>query len=115
MSEQLKPCPLNDELFSECFERWCPTQAEIAREPLDWDDVYAICKNVISMYLVNTRTDGWVSVDDRLPKEDDIVLICEAENEIRTAQYHDGEWWDNGCVFVFVTHWMPLPTPPKGA
>lgn len=73
----------------------------------------------------NTRADEWISVEDRLP-EVGIKVLCyrpEAEksgDEIIKVSYaldgknrspqgieHKFECW------CHVTHWMPLPNPPK--
>lgn len=62
---------------------------------------------------------NWFSVEDRLPemveKEwfsetvlgygiDKHYYFCWLENNKR--------WWDD-CEEVFITHWQPLPNPPK--
>ena len=65
----------------------------------------------------------WISIDDRLPKRGDKVLIsisvCGNFN-IENAEYmSDGQflgcWCDRrgvGCTYK-VRHWMPLPAPPE--
>lgn len=84
----------------------------------------------------------WISVKDRLPDGEDPVLIFVKETEhyglhkekrkvyyCQYLAYWDGdEWlttWCNGCRKISdtakepyaddyeVTHWMPLPEPPK--
>ncbi|ANJ89289.1 TPA: DUF551 domain-containing protein [Pasteurella multocida] len=74
------------------------------------------------------QDDGWISVKDKLPKKFDRVLVCQQDykweqNYIRIAYCNNSEgteWWaDNydgtGCEIIFndVTHWRPLPPPPK--
>ena len=62
----------------------------------------------------------WISVKDRLPKDDSDVLAYSRigeESRIYPACYSNGVWFD--CVFNApatdtTTHWMPLPQPPKG-
>ena len=69
----------------------------------------------------------WISVKDRLPKLDEEVLVSAKDLHIKTNYYevwslfkcHSGEliWVDNsgdGYNLTEVTHWMPLPQPPKG-
>lgn len=71
----------------------------------------------------NTRKDAeiealrnpWISVKDRLPEEKTLVLAF--VNYPDESRYHhvsfylDGYW--SGLQASFVTHWMPLPNPPK--
>lgn len=53
----------------------------------------------------------WISVEERLPKPTYCVLVVNAYGEMEIdALGTDGEWM--GMVEE-VTHWMPLPTPPK--
>lgn len=59
----------------------------------------------------------WISVKDRLPKEDDgVVLVYSSgvEPAVFTGdiflEYDKYEGWEINNV----THWTPLPEPPKG-
>ena len=54
---------------------------------------------------------GWISVADRLPKPLADVLVCDAEGNVSIdfVLKSSGEF-----VQKDVTHWMPLPQPPKG-
>ena len=57
----------------------------------------------------------WISVDDRLPEKDEIVIICTDENFIYAGELVGDTWFlDNDSWTATVTHWMPLPQPPKG-
>ena len=57
----------------------------------------------------------WISVDDRLPEKDEIVIICTDENFIYAGELVGDTWFlDNDSWTATVTHWMPLPEPPKG-
>ena len=63
----------------------------------------------------------WISVDDRLPEFSVPVLArCFYHGKWMTLVCHTskenfGEWYTNEvCQWVKVTHWMPLPEPPKG-
>lgn len=63
----------------------------------------------------------WISVEERLPDNNTervLVFLVDddftkpiGENKIDTDRFVDGKWvrWSR-----FVTHWMPLPEPPKG-
>ena len=64
----------------------------------------------------------WISVKDRLPEGDKVVLCYKADRGIRfgkllDATYANGvqAFMDRDRCFAFgVTHWMPMPQPPKG-
>lgn len=60
----------------------------------------------------------WISVKDRLPEPDENpVLAGNAELcFVNTAWYHVAtkRWELPSGIFCEVTHWMPLPEPPKG-
>lgn len=61
---------------------------------------------------------GWISVKDRLPNVGDRVLFL-SEGEIDFAYYFKEEGWklmDGGdwhTIHSLITHWMPLPQPPR--
>lgn len=81
---------------------------------------------------------GWISVKDDLPKEHDSVFANhthlskhlwakESDNVIVYVRFpdgtgrstegrlQDGKWWTRVSPMLepVVTHWMPLPEPPK--
>ena len=70
--------------------------------------------------LEKQATQEWISVDDRLPQDNSDALAYLSigeESRICPANYAKGVWFD--CIFDMpvtesVTHWMPLPQPPKG-
>ena len=76
----------------------------------------------IAEYLYSTgcrKQSEWISVDERLPKQRKLVLcIWTLENGCLNnygfARYQGENVW---CVsnegIHKVTHWMPLPEPPK--
>lgn len=67
------------------------------------------------------QSSKWISVDDRLPDIDTEVLICTDKGlYYDVAQYSGGKkFWtlernpDCWVTVSGVTHWMPLPEPPK--
>ena len=57
----------------------------------------------------------WIPVTERLPEEEGLYLVAVVNDHERryskTAWYHGhGNWF----LHQKVTHWMPLPEPPKG-
>lgn len=63
----------------------------------------------------------WISVEDRLPKDDENVLFINSNlgGVPQTAWYEEGVGFFPYAVSVaanlvaVVTHWMPLPEKPK--
>lgn len=57
---------------------------------------------------------GWISVDDRLPEPETWVLVFARQGSYTNLKVdyitRDGIWLKSVCV----THWQPLPEPPKG-
>ena len=74
--------------------------------------------------------DGWIKIEDRLPDNvGEYIVYAQDENSphgegiwyeniVTLAEYAFGEWtWhENGNEYDIsgiVTHWMPLPEPPR--
>lgn len=60
---------------------------------------------------------GWISVEERLPAEDVRVLVWLRKDHKTTYTRIDTDRLLNGVWvrwYESVTHWMPLPEPPKG-
>ena len=53
----------------------------------------------------------WIPVTERLPSEDSFTLIFTAYGHAGVC-YFTNDWW-GGYDKNGITHWMPLPTPPK--
>jgi hypothetical protein len=61
------------------------------------------------------QTSEWISVKDRLPENASPVLCITYKGNPFVARYDHkwARWRVSGTTDV--THWMPLPKPPKGA
>lgn len=59
--------------------------------------------------------EGWISVKDRLPTNDNSML-CYMNDGFMMVAYHNGYWLNNqgpvGDEDDRITHWMPLPKTP---
>ena len=68
-----------------------------------------------SVTLLLKEMPRWISVKERLPEERTWVL-CQCRAKIREVlRWQDGGWYhdpQHRYMSGFVTHWMPLPTPP---
>lgn len=78
---------------------------------------YGVDALAIAQHLMahGVTVQEWISVKDRLPEEEARVLVYLDSNRSYTKTDTDrlinSKWvrWDRD-----VTHWMPLPEPPKG-
>ena len=68
----------------------------------------------------NTRADKWISVEERLPETNEDVLVVVdygGKSGVITGYMRSQNLGWQGLVgqrLTDVTHWMPLPEPPKG-
>lgn len=64
------------------------------------------------------KSNNWISVNDRLPENEQIILIYSnfwiEKTRICTSQFIDGRFltYPSFQETVNVTHWQPLPNPP---
>ena len=78
--------------------------------------------DVVEQEQESKLLNGWISVQDRLPDYFTSVLVWCPGNKCIYAAYRNArqEWYTfddtiAGHVVVnMVTHWMPMPNPPKG-
>ena len=78
-------------------------------------------ENLVSYLIANGVTvQEWISVDERLPEEKVNCIV-----HYKHAYCDNDDYWAIGICFYDgekfqmdwsykVTHWMPLPKPPKG-
>ena len=54
----------------------------------------------------------WISAKIT-PKKEDRYLVCNTKGYIYIAEYWCGEWFIQEEMQAGITHWQPLPEPPK--
>ena len=61
----------------------------------------------------------WIPVQERLPDDDSIVLVADADGLFMGNYDHKANgWWVIGlapAAGVEITHWRPLPALPRTA
>ena len=74
----------------------------------------AVREQAEALYNAGYRKQEWISVDERLPEREGKYLVATFDRRVGIGNlidyYCDGDLsFDN----YKVTHWMPLPEPPK--
>lgn len=72
-------------------------------------------RNIADHLISNGVTvQEWVSVEDRLPEENTTVIVATDNGIVFQCLYSYDGWdlWDDNDVNI--THWQPMPQPPKG-
>lgn len=74
--------------------------------------VEAIADHLIANGVTVQR---WVPITGRLPEENKKVLVCLSSKVTVVAYLRENIWYVawNRAVLNNITHWMPLPEPPK--
>ena len=68
-------------------------------------------------YQDGLNADKWIPCSERLPKENEHVLICNNRHDVYVGYYNkEFKWYYQYGAFVFadVIAWQPLPEPYKG-
>lgn len=78
------------------------------------ESVYIHTPEELQALKAEWQREQWISVKDRLPEYMDCAIIY-TKNGIVTESQHcgDGSFFSEPYTFNDVTHWMPLPQPPK--
>lgn len=78
------------------------------------------CKGYNAAVKTINEKYGWVSVEERLPELNTPVIGWYKDNPFSKYCPEIVSWNGKGWLFVYaeryvttVTHWMPLPEPPK--
>ena len=108
-----------------------------------WEDVYVMCEDLVKRLrsecalpysalkdmreaadaIEELSKPKWIPVTERLPDNiGEEVLVCNEDygksdlGFATVAVYNGNGWlecWDRKMYLASITHWMPLPEPPK--
>ena len=94
----------------------CRTDDERCQKCEEQDCVRCAYENVADHLIANGVTvQKWIPVTERLPEPLTIVFIWDSTNKRVTDAYMTRhKEWIGISMSHEVTHWMPLPEPPKG-
>ena len=83
----------------------------------------SVRKQATAMCNAGYRKQEWISVSERLPSDEEQrdeygelvpFLVCERDTTYPYRAFYDGKEWGDGLMRIRgITHWMPLPEPPK--
>lgn len=104
-----------------------PIDADALRDAIDeipYDSVtwQTVAKgDVIGAIMDAPTVGGWISVQDRLPKERGRYLCWFGKNTLCVGadiatylpEWHGFGILESDTVLQNITHWMPLPEPPE--
>lgn len=109
--------PIDADALQELCNRRIQDTWNSRAAPVSWAAAYADFKDDIDSMPTLTPPNEWISVKDRLPECFEPVLVCREKNgapHVEQGFKDVGDWWKvYGTRTKYVTHWMPLPEPPK--
>ena len=100
------------EPYTDCVSRETAIKALKGIQPIDTEYDYTLYDEVDVLYILNhlpsvKPQQKWIPVSERLPEEEQYVLVTTNFNSITTCIYFlDSEYWQ-----MYVIAWMPLPEP----
>ena len=121
----MKEMDIRENLVELIAQKVCGTWSESCDEwlPHDCGKCYANDCHIseIADHLIanGVTVQEWISVTERLPENiaNRVLVVCERSNGVFYAHYEKPFWinLETDKPFIStVTHWMPLPNPPKG-
>lgn len=81
--------------------------------PGDFVDVCAGLRQAEAI-IHKHMNDGWIPVEERLPKDDRYVLVCDVRGAMDLAWWDGKRWWtgfSHADIARDVIAWQPLPDP----
>ena len=100
------------------IERCISHVPDACRDCMNVEHPYPTCQDILlneAMELLKARS--WISVKERLPEDGQVVLgfLCDNGYQVLTFSVAKNRWWGNEVWYWFeeISHWMPLPEPPK--
>lgn len=74
-------------------------------------------KSITEWAAIGMKAPQWISVEDRLPEENSLVIVYdEGSKKVWSSRYLGATFYeeDNSPYFTYrVNWWMPFPKPPK--
>lgn len=95
----------------------CIPKAGNAYEDPNRAEKYDTLNAAIDLINNPSMLSRWISVKDRLPEHGFVLVWCAYTHSVEIAKYKGSLWRTQERRYAlnssWVTHWMPLPEPPK--
>jgi len=94
-------------------DRWINEHREDA---ISYSKMQELLNEKALKYAQEYADSKWVSVDERLPDEGENVIVFDGKRQtvICNASLNEDKYFESAWGNFFnVTHWQPLPNPPK--
>ena len=90
----------------------------LEKDPLyDLVEQYGVTGVIESFPAADVQPMKWIPVTERLPEQNTRVIGFMAWKGITAIEYQNGKWYSidhlQSLPNEAVTHWMPIPEPPK--
>lgn len=86
------------------------TIEELQKQVLEWQKSRDLERSLCE--VLEKQIPRWIPVTERLPENDGRYLVCNQPYKAQWVMIQE-YWKDSGWSGSSVTHWMPLPEPPK--
>ena len=107
--------------------KWTPDLDKLARDVAfrGLNEFSFLGKSIAEWAEIILEQPGWISVKYRLPEEkmnpytqdyQEVICLLSTRfgNDVRVYKFGRGHFWNGPCeIDKYITHWMPLPAPPK--
>lgn len=75
-----------------------------------------LLENHINELTERVAQPRWISVEERLPEENGKYIVCTAKGSVYCTKFSIGVHGSfHTDMYTHISHWMPLPEPPKEA
>ena len=66
------------------------------------------------IHQLEAQAPKWISVEERLPEKEGKYIVCTAKGSVYCTKFstRHGPCFHTD-MYTHITHWMPLPEPPK--
>ena len=96
---------------------WAAQMAEASHPQTgDWlyDDPVELAKAIRKGPDMPPVSDGWILVSERMPEVGSTIMVHMDNPQYSATDYAIATYDKYGFSRAKVTHWQPLPAPPKG-